>query len=360
MELEFNKKNVETIVIYALFALLFVLLARILSPLYSVILWVILIYILISPLYTKVLSLLDEKKKFYRFKRRVLAASFSVGTTLLIVVPVCVIAYFLFRQFFSLLRSIEFFVKTNPHFLTESDLGKSFSDIIVRITFGSINPYAAGFSAQILDMLNQSSAKLLSTGTSILGSMGHFAVSLLFVVFCIFFVFSDGPDLAVIIKKAIPVNSAYMTALSEKFAHITRRLFSGYILVALYQAIAAFVIMTIFKVQGALFFSFVLMFCSFVPIFGAAIIWLPVGISVLLVDSVFSGVLFLLFSAVFVSSLDNFLRPLLLQNRINIHPLIIFFCNHRRLAAIRRERTCFGAFGGDYVFDRARHARVSR
>jgi predicted PurR-regulated permease PerM len=36
-------------------------------------------------------------------------------------------------------------------------------------------------------------------------------------------------------------------------------------------------------------------------------------------------VLFLILSAFFISTLDNFIRPLFLKDRINLHPLIIFF-----------------------------------
>jgi predicted PurR-regulated permease PerM len=40
---------------------------------------------------------------------------------------------------------------------------------------------------------------------------------------------------------------------------------------------------------------------------------------------VLGGAIFLSVSAVFISTLDNFLRPLFLHNRIQLHPLIIFF-----------------------------------
>ena len=116
-----------------------------------------------------------------------------------------------------------------------------------------------------------------------------------------------------------------MSALSRKFTQITKHLFSGYILVALYQGTAAFIIMLIFRIEGALLFSVILMFCSFIPIFGAAIVWVPMGIVLCFTNSVLQGIIFLILCGFCVSFLDNFLRPFFLKDRINVHPLIIFF-----------------------------------
>jgi predicted PurR-regulated permease PerM len=59
--------------------------------------------------------------------------------------------------------------------------------------------------------------------------------------------------------------------------------------------------------------------------FGGAIIWMPLGISIILSGEPVRGILFLIISGVFISLLDNFFRPLFLQDRIQLHPLIIFF-----------------------------------
>lgn len=116
-----------------------------------------------------------------------------------------------------------------------------------------------------------------------------------------------------------------MDTLAKKFSETIRGLLSGYFLVALYQGIVAFILMKIFGIKAALLFSVLLMFSSFIPLFGAGLIWLPLGIILLFTDSVIKGVLFLVLSAFFISFLDNFLRPFFLQDRIKVHPLLIFF-----------------------------------
>jgi predicted PurR-regulated permease PerM len=58
--------------------------------------------------------------------------------------------------------------------------------------------------------------------------------------------------------------------------------------------------------------------------FGAGLVWLPLGIIRILGGSVLGGVVFLIVSGFFISILDNFLRPIFLQHRIQLHPLFIF------------------------------------
>ena len=51
-------------------------------------------------------------------------------------------------------------------------------------------------------------------------------ISLLFIVFALYFCFLDGHYLGTVIKQAIPVKTEYMNILSKKFTEITRNLFS--------------------------------------------------------------------------------------------------------------------------------------
>ena len=53
--------------------------------------------------------------------------------------------------------------------------------------------------------------------------------------------------------------------------------------------------------------------------------WFPLGVMLIPVRGIFPALLFMAACAVFISFLDNFIRPLLLKDRIKIHPLLIFF-----------------------------------
>ncbi|MDD7011898.1 MAG: AI-2E family transporter [Candidatus Treponema excrementipullorum] len=318
-----NIKTLQTIFIYGLFGLLFFLLMAMLQPFFTVILWAALLYVLFKPLHGKIFKKMDKTKRFFELKRNLLAAVFSVGIFLLIIGPLVGIGFMLVQQLLSFLTGIENFLLENPDFFTSSEIGIFINGLIEDFSFINLNEI--NLKAEILNFVQNYSSGIFSMGKSILSGTGAFILSLLFTIFALYFCFLDGPYLASLIGKIIPIDPDYMKTLGTKFSEITRNLFSGYILVALYQGLAAFIIMSIFRVQGSLLFSVVLMIASFIPLLGAAIVWVPIGIVLCLTKSVFIGIFFLILCGFCVSFLDNFLRPIFLKDRINVHPLVIFF-----------------------------------
>ena len=111
-----NKRTLQTIFIYALFGLFFVLLIRMFYPFFTVILWTALLYITIYPLYKKCHNKLNPEKKTYQFKRRLLAGGFSVGTMLIIISFFGLLIFMLSKQLVSFLVDAEKFLVDNPNF----------------------------------------------------------------------------------------------------------------------------------------------------------------------------------------------------------------------------------------------------
>lgn len=320
-----NKRTLQTIFIFALFALLFILIVGMMYPFFTVILWTILLYILLIPLHKRCINKLNPQKRFYQFKRHLLAGIFSVGILLLIIGPIAGLGIALVQQLISFLDSIEKFITENPSFFTDSKFGVFIASAVEQLSLTFIDLDSIDLKSSLLQLVQQYSSKIFSMGTSLIGGMGNFLLSLVFIAFALYFCFLDGRYLASLISKAIPIPPGNMATLMKKFTEITRHLFSGYILVALYQGCVSYVIMLIFRVEGALLFSVILMFASFIPIVGTAIVWIPVGVFLCFSGSIIKGILFMIICGICVSVLDNFLRPFFLKDRINVHPLIIFF-----------------------------------
>ncbi len=323
-----KKTNLNTIFLFALFALFFVALVGIFYPFFYVILWASLLYILLNPLYKKIQQKITQKKRFLEIKRHALAAIFSIATLILIIGPLLLLTIQLAQQLLAVFKDIELFLRTNPTFFSDSSFIKKTIDILND--FGIENELFSQVDglhirAFILQTIQYYSNTLLMISKNLLENTANFFVSLLFVVFALYFFYLDGAYLFSLLIKVIPINPVHMDTLAKKFSETIRGLLSGYFLVALYQGIIAFILMKIFGIKAALLFSVLLMFSSFIPLFGAGLIWLPLGIILLFTDSVIKGVLFLVLSAFFISFLDNFLRPFFLQDRIKVHPLLIFF-----------------------------------
>ena len=325
MEINTDKTNFQNLFLFALFALLLVAVIAILKPFFSVILWSSLLYILVSPLYRKISSHLNPNKKGFKIKRVLLSGSFAVGTILVIAGLAFLLGSQLISQLISFLEDAEKFIKENPNFFTDADI------VIWIKEFLQSNEIALNWlenfdlREQIINLIQNYSSKLFYFSRTFISGTGSFLVSLAFSIFILYFFYLDGPYLASLLAKAIPIKPVHVTRIMNKFIQVIRGLFSGYILVALYQGFVAFILMLIFRVEGAFLFSVLLMFASFIPLFGAAIIWAPIGLIMCFTGPIWKGILFLILSAITISFLDNFLRPFFLKERIKVHPLIIFF-----------------------------------
>lgn len=319
-----ESKHVQTWFFAGLLFLLFIGVARLFAPFFSVLLWSALLYVLFSPLYHRLARGLNLDTRRGRLARNVLAALFSVFSVVIIVVPLVFIGIQMWKQLSSLIRMGLAFLQSNPHFpLVKVDEG--FSQMVKELSFGSIDLGKMNIKQYIVDFLSGSANTMIRTTSMLARNVGVFLVSLLFMVFSLFFFYVDGPYLLKLLVGAIPIRGEYMSHLVQKFRDITRNLFLGYFLVAGFQAVVAYILFSIFDVHGALAFSILLFFCSFVPMFGAGAVWFPLGLVKIISGDLAGGLLFLALCAFFVSTLDNFLRPIFLRDRIHLHPLMIFF-----------------------------------
>lgn len=66
-------------------------------------------------------------------------------------------------------------------------------------------------------------------------------------------------------------------------------------------------------------------FLSLIPFLGAFLVYIPAAIIFILGGAYIKGLVLLIFGIGVVSQIDNFLRPLLISGRTEMHPLLLFF-----------------------------------
>ncbi|MBN1616595.1 MAG: AI-2E family transporter [Spirochaetales bacterium] len=320
-----QRNQIQSLAFIALLAVMLILMSSIFLPFAGVILWSAFLYILVSPLYTRLIRLLTPGTRFYDVRRQIIAAVFALGTVLLVAGVLVFLGFKLIGQVTGFVNQIKQFVQANPTFFQSSETGVYISDTVRRLSLGAVDISRINLKEEALSLLVTYSNTLVGLTRSLAKNVSGFVLSLAFLCFSLYFFYADGAYLARVFIRAIPIDSKDTKRLLRKFREVTRNLFMGFFLVAFYQAIAGFIIFSIFGINGSLLFAVLILFSSFIPIFGCAIIWIPLGLSVFALQGVVPGVLFMLLCAFFISFLDNFLRPFFLQERVKIHPLLIFF-----------------------------------
>lgn len=316
---------IQAVSIVALLALMIFLMGEIFLPYASVLLWSAVFYILLRPLYKKILLRMNPKKKLYSLQRRLLAGVFSLGTVVVVFFLFSFLVVNLAGQITVFVNELISFMNSNLEFFNESETGRKISDTVKNLSMGVLDLSAMDIKAQIVSLLRQYSDTILGLSRSLASNIGRFILSLCFMCFSLYFFYVDGSYLVNLLISAVPIDKRQTRLLMKKFRDVLGNLVQGLFLVAFYQAMAAFLIFSLFRITGSLLFAVLVFFCSFIPMFGCAIVWFPLGVMLIPVRGIFPALLFMAACAVFISFLDNFIRPLLLKDRIKIHPLLIFF-----------------------------------
>ncbi|MDR2159994.1 MAG: AI-2E family transporter [Treponema sp.] len=316
-------KAVQNLVFAAILIILFFMVCRLFAPFFTVLLWSILFYVLLSPLHHRVIRDLDFTKRKGIILKNAWAAVFALSTMVIILIPLFFVGSVFLRQILELAGYGRDLLNERPRLLDE--LLERFAEFLGDISAEQISISADEIRRQIVGFLSSGLQNVVGISRTIARNVWNFGLGLILMLFCLFFFYADGPYLFRLFSHTILIRKEYVSALTKKFMEITRNLFFGYIMVALVQAVMAYIIFSIFQVRGALVFAVLTFICVFIPMIGGGLVWLPLGIARLLGGNVSGGILFLVVSGLFISTLDNILRPMFLKDRIQLHPLIIFF-----------------------------------
>jgi predicted PurR-regulated permease PerM len=238
-----------------------------------------------------------------------------------VLLPVLLVASQFVSQIIVLTRSARDYILSKPDLV--NNVFKKAADFVTEISGGHVAWDVGDVQSRVSVFLASSLQTFIRYSSAMARDAGTFIASLAFMVFCLYFFFLDGKYLITLFSN-IPIKKEYVHFLINKFKTTTKNLFLGYILVGFVQAVLAFIIYAIFQVKGAFVFACLTFICVYIPILGGALVWLPLGIARILTHGLSSGMLFLAVSAIVISLLDNILRPYFLEDRIKLHPFIIF------------------------------------
>ena len=314
---------IQSYVLGGILVLLFIAVLRLIAPFFTALLWATLLYIVLSPLHRRLTRDLSFDTLKGKILRNVWAGVFTLGTLVIILIPLSVLVFIFVQQAIELEQQARELLYDRPEYLY--GIFENIAGVIHHVSLGQFNITADDLVTLIGNALTNGLQHIIFLGGNIARNVGSFLLSMLFITFSVFFFYLDGPYLFRLTVRAVPIKSEYISTLTAKFKDITMNLFLGYIIVAALQASVAFIVYTSFGVSGSLVFAVLTFILVFIPMFGATLIWIPLGVFRIASGDITGGLIFMLISLVFISGIDNVLRPFLLKDRIKLHPLIIFF-----------------------------------
>ncbi len=142
--------------------------------------------------------------------------------------------------------------------------------------------------------------------------------------------FIDGKKMLAGLKKALPLKEEHSERILNQFNDIIYATIYGAIIIAIIQGTLAGIGYFALGIDSAFFLALLTITAAFIPFIGSTIVWVPIAaitiINGLMTDNntlFLKGIGFLFYGILVISTIDNVIRPKLVGDRANVHPLII-------------------------------------
>lgn len=156
-------------------------------------------------------------------------------------------------------------------------------------------------------------------------SVTHFVFWVFVMFFTLFYLFIDGEKAFRYLTRLSPLKNEHEKLLADKFISISRATLKGTLVVGTTQGLLGGIAFWIAGVPSPAIWGLMMILLAMIPLIGSALIWVPAGIILLLLGSVWQGVFVLAFGFGVISVIDNIMRPRLVGKDTQMHPLMIFF-----------------------------------
>ena len=176
----------------------------------------------------------------------------------------------------------------------------------------------------IIDTAKKASNWLASGAASLVKGTTSFIISLVLIIFTMFFFFVDGHKMVEKIMLWTPLPNRYDKEIFKKFRDVS---FSSVISTFVTAAAQGLIGAVGFMIVGlpAFFPGLFMAFLSVIPYIGSGFIWLPAGIYLLFIGKIWQAVFLLIWGGVVVSNVDNLIRAYLIKGKAQVHPIFIIF-----------------------------------
>ncbi len=144
-------------------------------------------------------------------------------------------------------------------------------------------------------------------------------------VLTLFFALYQGDKAVYHLKRIIPLEEHDKEEIFRTINDTVTAVIHGTVGTAIIQSIIAFFLYMYYGLPYPLLWAVVTAFFAFIPPFGTGYVWFPVTLYELLLGDFQKGLVGLAVGLFVISSIDNFVRPLIMQEKIELPYVFLFF-----------------------------------
>jgi len=178
-----------------------------------------------------------------------------------------------------------------------------------------VGPKLAEVASQIVAAIGASAFGLVGTATRL-------TLNLTISFFGLFYVLKHPGDVWLDARPYIPFSRANTETLGKRFKDVTVSTVVGTGVVAAIQGALVGLAFWVSGLPNGLFWGVVTMALAILPVVGSGLVWGPAAVVLLMQGRTAAGVMLIVWGAVVVGGIDNFIRPLIYRRFSAVHPLI--------------------------------------
>lgn len=205
------------------------------------------------------------------------------------------------------------------------------------------NPNAIIENLQSIPLVNKlypEQGKLVQSIDEIINALGNFVIqglsdftagtanfvfSFFIFLFTLYYFLVYGKDYLETFLFYLPLKNEEEQLLLTRFTRVTKATLKGTFLIGLIQGGIGAIGMAVVGIPNVLFWGLIMTILSIIPALGAAIVWLPAAILLILQGEIVNGIILLAIGGIVVSNIDNLLRPQLVGKDAQMPDLMILF-----------------------------------
>jgi len=140
-----------------------------------------------------------------------------------------------------------------------------------------------------------------------------------------FFIIVESKSIKEFAYKISPLGKKDMDILTTKASETLYATLFGVIVISIVQSILAGIGLYFAGLSHVLFLTALMMITGTIPFVGTPVVWFPAVVYLFMSGSIVKAILLFLWGALFVGTIDNILRPMIVGSRTSLHPMLVFF-----------------------------------
>jgi len=314
--------NQNWLVIVFFFGLLLIILYLvflIFSPFLTAVAWAGILAIVVYPVYIWLLKILKG--------RETLAALIvTILITFLIVFPSIRISFFLSQETVELAKTLRTSVGGDEWEVWKGkpwvkDLVERWEAISAELAFFEVD-----IKSSVVQGVQLASGFLAAQVKAVVQNVLLFTINLMIALFSFFFLLRDGKELTNKIRSFLPMDKMHKEHLFQNIVNALFAVVHGALITAMVQGLLAGLGYWVLGLSFAILLGVTTAFTALFPIGGSILVWLPAAIYLGFVQGpLWKGLALFFWGMLIVGSIDNFLKPLLIGNRLRLPVLFLFF-----------------------------------